>query len=373
MAEAVGSRSPGHGELAAQLRVFVIGGHVDGDQAEQRKLEAACLRIGELLSADQKRIVVCSPHPGSADHWIVRGFTQSPGNQPRSVIVHQPRDARPGLNPGESVADQWQALIAAQRIASPQIRISSGAIVAQSSDFSSAFLLCQMRALLEDTDVIVVCGGKLKGAAVQLLFIAREKFPVVPFAAFRGAGYHEFLQQQPMLKKALDNELLDALESPTGFEHVCQLVDRVHRESGPVRVFLSYPWKQQEIADHVEAILLRDRGFRVFRDVDEIKSGNRIPNRIRDEIASCDVFLALWSADYAASSYCYDELHMAAAFDKQAGGSRLHVLRLDDTRPVWPVLRREPTHEWLAKWDKAPTRAMRELAMESFRAKWSRQ
>jgi hypothetical protein len=122
------------------------------------------------------RIVVCSAHPSSADAAVVEGFARTSADIPGNVIVHHPLDDRPGLKPGESIAEQWKTLIARTGLARPQMRQNSEARVLDNSGLSNAFLLCQIRALREDTDVVVALGGRRDASTAQLLAIARGSF-----------------------------------------------------------------------------------------------------------------------------------------------------------------------------------------------------
>jgi hypothetical protein len=75
---------------------------------------------------------------------------------------------------------------------------------------------------------------------------------------------------------------------------------------------MSYSWKRKEEADYVEAFLIRNPRITLFRDEEEIQTGEPISDRIRNQLRKCDVFLVLWCAEYAASPNCYDELQIAS-------------------------------------------------------------
>ena len=96
--------------------------------------------------------------------------------------------------------------------------------------------------------------------------------------------------------------------------------------------FISYARERQADADHVE-ILLRRRKLRVFRDESDFGAGHIIPNAIREAIFGANVFIALWSAEYACSPWCFDELELA--LDRHAEATLdLWLLRIDKTRVV---------------------------------------
>ena len=86
----------------------------------------------------------------------------------------------------------------------------------------------------------------------------------------------------------------------------------------------------------VEAALLR-RNVAVFRDERDIRQGERIDERIGEEISRCTMFIGLWCHEYVASPYCHDEVRMWCA--NHPGAEGLYLLRFDDTRPVWSTVR----------------------------------
>jgi TIR domain len=59
---------------------------------------------------------------------------------------------------------------------------------------------------------------------------------------------------------------------------------------------------------------------------------------IEEHLARCDVFIVLWSRDYACSPWCYDELATALR-RAEAGEMQLWLLRVDDIRIVPPKAR----------------------------------
>ncbi len=335
-------------------RIFVVGGLTGQSDENIEEMQSACERLGESIgSKPGHQIVVCSAYPGSADASVIKGYAKTSQNQKGNVIVHLPLDSRSGLSPGQSLREQWDALIINEKLVDPKLRVHTEAKVTSNTDFSNAFLLCQIRALKENTDVIVVMGGKRDASAAQLLAIARDDYPIVPFAFLGGAGEQEFLRHQSALRASLrDPGLVDALEKPDGVTCAIDLIEKIRRAHGHNRIFLSYPWKRSQEADYVEAFLRREPKISLFRDEKDIDNGEPISDRIRTNLEKCDAFLALWCAEYAASPHCYDELHAAI----QQKDCFVYILRLDDTKPVWPALRGPGSHDWKDKWELATSR-----------------
>lgn len=69
--------------------------------------------------------------------------------------------------------------------------------------------------------------------------------------------------------------------------------------SGPYRVFISHGWHDRWIAAQM-ARLIRQAGAEAFVDIFDIKKGDRIEERILEELPRCDELVALltpWSID----------------------------------------------------------------------------
>lgn len=311
-------------------RVLIIGSETAGGH-DREELARASRSLGRHLGNGGFPIVVCSPHGSSADRYVVEGYADSGGNIAGAVTIHHPNDHRVDLSPGESIPEQWEQLFAQTGIVGPVPRFHAKADIGRDG-FMWAYLLCQIRALEEDTDVVVTVGGKLQGAASFVLAIARHSYPIIPFAFLGGQAKQEFFIHEAELRGRLGGDLVNALRSPTGVERIGELVGNVRRRSPKSRrIFISYPWKRARSADLVEAFLRRTQNVTVFRDETNIKSGDSITETILEEIMQCEVFLVLWCAEYAASPHCYDEFQR---FIDIRNDARVFILRLDDTRPI---------------------------------------
>ncbi|MBD3306832.1 TIR domain-containing protein, partial [candidate division KSB3 bacterium] len=102
-------------------------------------------------------------------------------------------------------------------------------------------------------------------------------------------------------------------------------------ETEPHTYFLSYSWKNSEAADHLELALSRQQRP-VLRDETSIAAGGRVSTSVEQMIQQADTFVALWSAHYAQSDWCPNEL--AYARNRQASGqkpSRIVLIALDQT------------------------------------------
>jgi TIR domain-containing protein len=331
-------------------RVSVVGGI--NEDTDREEVEQAGLEIGTRLGTAGHTIVVCSAHHESAvDPWVVEGFARTEGNCNGRVRVYHPLDLRAEPVSGGRIEIQWKNLINRAGVKDPIITVISEAVVRENGDLSSAFLLCQLKALVESTDAVVALGGQQGRSASQVLQVARKQYPIVPFSCFAGAAALEFSKQEQSLRDSeLTRSLVHYLTRRDGVARVADLVDAVRRSVGMLQVFLSYPYDKNEVADHIEAFLRRQSSeVSVFRDEVGVRSGDAISDKIQAKIQSCDVFLAIWCAEYASSPYCFDEMQFAQAVSGGDLPSCVHILRIDETRPVWLELRKKDTHEWRYK------------------------
>ena len=101
--------------------------------------------------------------------------------------------------------------------------------------------------------------------------------------------------------------------------------------------FISYPRKRPADADFIETILRR-RNLVVLRDEHSFGEDDEVPHAIRENIHRATVFIATWSAEYACSPHCHDELELAMARHRD-GKLAVWLFRLDDTRIVPPSAR----------------------------------
>jgi len=171
-----------------------------------------------------------------------------------------------------------------------------------------------------------------------LLLAEGKRKAVLPLPFMGGAAKQAFDRCRYELEDRLGSrfsELQDESVAKNAGEFAVILADAkttstVHGSSPSF--FISYARERQADADHVE-ILLRRRKLRVFRDESDFGAGHIIPNAIREAIFGADVFIAIWSAEYACSPWCFDELELA--LDRHAEGVLdLWLLRIDKTRLV---------------------------------------
>jgi hypothetical protein len=321
---------------STQASILVIGSTIERNQKE---LGQFCIEVGTRLRAAGHRILICSAREDSADLHLLRGFLTAGGLLSREdVRVYHPDDSK--------ISRDWDDLENKNSVnfnrsshRGPEVRNKNGDILPEG--IKLAFLLCQLRAL-EDADLVLAVGGNTIGASSLLLPMAASRGTrVLPFRFLDGAAEQAFRNLEGDLRRDLGDKLVERLRSSqTGADTVIEALSAFagHHRQVPARVFLSYSWKRPEWADRVEALLRRESGLSVFRDEQDLVQGERIEERIKDEIEQrCGLFIALWSREYVASPYCHDELEM---WVKAHGRENLYLLRMDDTRPVWLSVRK---------------------------------
>lgn len=320
------------------MKLFVIGGVTCGRSDpgfpdESRRLATACRALGRSIAVERHDIVVCSPFDDAADVEILRGAVLAPDGRDTKVefnFVDAPA-VRKKLE--EVIADL--GLTRVVKVPHPPPRADDP----QARRY--AWLLCQLHAL-DACHATIAIGGDPAGAANMLLLLADGKRkPVLPLPFMAGAAAQAFERRRYELEDRLGGDL-GLLQDEAAVDRVIALAEGVAsskpRSGGPVasrrppQFFVSYPRARQAEADHVET-LLRRRNLAVFRDESEFGAGHALPTEIREAIHRADIFIAIWSKEYACSPWCFDEFELA--LDRHAAGKlTLWIFCVDETRII---------------------------------------
>lgn len=75
-------------------------------------------------------------------------------------------------------------------------------------------------------------------------------------------------------------------------------------------VFVSYSHRDRNMALYLDQVLTT-HGARTFLDQRTVEAGDTLPERLATGVRDCDVFLLIWSADAAASSWVRREYDIA--------------------------------------------------------------
>jgi hypothetical protein len=105
----------------------------------------------------------------------------------------------------------------------------------------------------------------------------------------------------------------------------------------PVTMFISYAHADMNLVDALVSELTK-AGVRVRRDSDELRTGDSLIERISHIISEIDFVVAVVSPSSVKSSWCRNELSLAASRGIDEGRVVVLPVRVDDT-PMPPALR----------------------------------
>jgi hypothetical protein len=322
-------------QAAEKMKTMIVGGIPDQntpmDPNESSRLLDGVSLLAQQLTADGHELVVCSPFQGSADYAALKGLAET--QKPARVEFHFPdvEDIRQRI-------DEWVEYL-------PNATVDKFPHHPPTTDdpdaLQHAWLLSQLSAL-DRSSALISIGGRIGASAELLLKLAHGRGRlIVPLAALNGATAR-FLEAHRSEYYDILGEDVQALHNIEEYKNLSSLLSKAiyqqsPRKLGNRRVFISYARAQADDADFVE-MTLRRRGFDVVRDEASFAPGHDIPVEIREKIFSSEIFLALWSIDYASSPWCFDEIEIA--LDRlEADKISLWVFQLDDTRIVPPRAR----------------------------------
>jgi hypothetical protein len=104
-------------------------------------------------------------------------------------------------------------------------------------------------------------------------------------------------------------------------------------------IFISHSGNDNEAAAAIGERITRDRPtWSLFYDKDNIRAGQRWQERLREELTSCRVVLALLSRNWLGSPWCFTEAVTATFRGKDVVGIETEDLTTDDLARAPPVL-----------------------------------
>jgi hypothetical protein len=294
-------------------RVFVLGGVTQ--RAEGRTLEAdqlgfLCSRLGARLADAKVELVICSPFAGSADVSTLMGYIGAAGpvvhcHEPNHTGVHRARETlhhRLGEHNTRIQLYQWPEPIIDDRMSSEEAREAWG----------EAWRSAQLGAMGE-CDVVVAIGGRTSGSAITTLREAdRRGLPILPFTLLGGAAKYVW-DTRPEGVLSTDGARL--LGRPEGIDRVAELLNElVARRACPSRpvkaAFVSRATADQGYGE-VVCKVLAENGIEVVLGERTKRSDRDVQAGIADAICNSDLFVAIWSGNFATSKWCIEELDLA--------------------------------------------------------------
>jgi len=125
-------------------------------------------------------------------------------------------------------------------------------------------------------------------------------------------------QVSAVLARAMAVDAAARFESVIEFSHaLTRSVASKRNRTGATRVFLSYHRETSAAwATHLSSALRDRHGYSVFLDTQSTDGAPRIPDRLKNEIRDCDVFVCLLGGKTLDSKWVLQEISSAAKFDK---------------------------------------------------------
>jgi hypothetical protein len=323
----------GYPAAAARVKsVYVIGGVTDETEYpdfERTKLGDSCRQLGEAIARSGADLIVCSPFPDSADHHAILGYLRAGVGS--AIHLHSPRH--------ESVAQKQSEMLAMLGHDGSQIRNWHYPGPETDAGWGQAWLFCQLRAL-EHADVLISIGGRVSHTANTLLHLAEaHQVPVVPFPFLGGASKRAYERRDwGRLYPELDYESLRHDRSVADVmafaDHLATARIRGSRSYNwpPAAVFISRARADAEYAARL-ATYLRSAGRTAILGDEQVQDHRAIEPTIGEALLACDLAVVLWSASYALSPFCNDELE-SALLRSSLGEMRLWVFNLDGTEII---------------------------------------
>jgi hypothetical protein len=104
-------------------------------------------------------------------------------------------------------------------------------------------------------------------------------------------------------------------------------------------IFISHSGKDNDLAAAIGQRIRCERPtWSLFYDKDNIRAGQRWQERLREELTSCRVVLALLSRNWLGSRWCFTEVVTAAFRGKDVVGIEIEDLTSDDLADAPPIL-----------------------------------
>jgi hypothetical protein len=335
---------PPRRQYGARLRsIFVLGGFTSAEPSDEERAVLAefCERLGAAVASAGVNLVVCSPFKDSADYYALRGYLSSGFggtvhmHRPRSAFVEREFDRlrdEVGVDAAEQIKDWFY----------PGPEKDDREAVGQ------AWVLCQLMAM-EQADAVVAVGGRQGRTATTILHLAEvRRKPVVPFGFLGGAAGSPFLRRDSKATHPpLDVGKLMSKEAAGEAVGIAELmvtarVGRLGRRLGPPSaVFIS---RARIDSDYARALddYLQEVGLAVMFGERALSADRTVESAIEDAVLRSDLFIVLWSRNYAASRYCHDEIELGLRRHR-AGEIRLWLINLDGSDIVPPDARDLPT------------------------------
>jgi hypothetical protein len=353
------TQQPVRREEARLRSAFVLGGitaETDYPTFEPSELERFCHQLGAIIADANVDLVICSPFPDSADYYALRGYLTS--RSEGTVHMHSPH--HPDV---EEAYKQLRQLVGPTAAARIRNWWYPGPETTDPDALGQAWLLCQLMAA-ERADVVMTVGGKKDKTASTILHLAEaRRQPVVPFTFLGGAAERAYARRDwARTFPTLDAEKLKTKDAAKDAVIIANemMTTRMREEDHwkrPETVFISRASLDVNYARGLDDHLTK-AGLTVLFGERDLPKERTVESAIEDAVLRSDLFIVLWSRHYAASRYCYDEIHLALQRHR-AGELQLWIINIDGSDIVPPEARGLP--QMAAKTPEAVISAARDL------------
>jgi hypothetical protein len=293
------------------LFIGSIPGHEPGTGQTPKASDAALFQAARELGYEAARrnhiLFLGSDSPNTIDAYIAEGlirFCNENPDLPRQLYVHRPNDSQvPFLTVPSNLDVQRQ-------------------YYHEDNSAPHKWIVTHVRAL-DACDCVVAVSGGASTRIVGNIAADRQK-PIVAVGSFGGASRELFDRLIYLYKsRVADATTVQCLVQPwskQSAEKVIGFVEILAASGAPRQhlYFLSYSWNDSAAADHLETLLWRN-GRRVFRDENNLRTGDTMSSVIETLIKQCDTFVAVWGESYHKSTWCPGELQRAIDLKATSG------------------------------------------------------
>jgi hypothetical protein len=124
----------------------------------------------------------------------------------------------------------------------------------------------------------------------------------------------------------------------------------------PIKIFVTYSHSDSSFARKLCADL-HASGLQLFFDVESIKGGDRIAEKVSEGLAECDVYIPILSSQALKSPWCRDEINAALALsndpDRKGRPKIIPVLVEDCRSAMWALLQGRLNFDFGGRYDEA--------------------
>ncbi|MGJ1223887.1 TIR domain-containing protein [Sphingobacterium siyangense] len=323
--------------LASTIKnVFIVGGQTGDGGAEDdlaEELRTACKIIGNELAKSKIELTVCSPFADSADYYAVLGYAAAK-NKGR-ISYHLPNN--------NSVIERQKYLESRLKEDSdntPEIVVFRYANYLNEDLKQHAWNICQIQAL-QNSDAVVAIGGRESSSADWLLHLAELwGKPIVPFAFIGGAA--KLAYDRISWNSLYPNIAKKSLSGKSSVKNVVDILNKMSLRNIALEVErfrkINDVFISRASSDYLDGDEIRDfltsKNIKVLLGDDVIVKEKEVVPSINESISQSQLFIALWSKNYALSTWCNDELMYAIEREK-VGLVKIILVLIDDT-PIIP-------------------------------------